>query len=196
MTLYSTTSVTLAGATSAERGKRVVAVRVPTDFFASLGVKPALGRSFTADELRGGADRVAVVGAGVYRSRFGNDPNLSGETLRIDGKERAIAGVLPNGFQPPAMCGGFDQNKPEIWLPLDVECAKSDDDLWGRGYFVYARLRPGVRLEQARSEMTATYDPVTFGSVAAVLVAAALCATTIPARRAASVDPLQALRAE
>lgn len=153
LTAYTTSSVTLAGSdASGRRLRRIDSAQAPPEFFATLGVKLAMGRAFTADEARSAAN-VVILGSTLYRTRFASDANLTGKTIRVNGTDRTVVGVLPERFQLPGIWGGFDQHKPELWLPADLSRAASDSELWPRIWFVFARTRPGVTLEQARAEM-------------------------------------------
>ena len=134
---------------STERPARVESIQVQPNFFPLLGVQPRLGRSFNSTD----GDRAVLLSSKLYRNRFGDDPNLASKTIRVDGIDRTIIGVLPDRFALPAMWEGFDQKNPEIWLLLDASRLKSDQELWARNYMVYGRLRPGATLDQARSEM-------------------------------------------
>ena len=103
MTAYATSTVVLSEpATAAARLRRVDAGEAPPEFFDSLGVKLAKGRAFTAEEAREGAP-VAILSDSLYQSRFGPDPNLTGKTIRVNGVERSIIGVLPERFQLPGV---------------------------------------------------------------------------------------------
>jgi len=133
----------------AERPERVDGVRVTPNFFSFLRTRLAAGRTFTAHE----ADNTAIVTAELYKKRFGNDLNLNGKTIRVNGVERSIVGVLPPGFELPSIYEGFDRLTAQVWTPLDVDGAKTERELWAREHCVYARLRPGVTLAQARTEM-------------------------------------------
>jgi putative ABC transport system permease protein len=138
-----------------DRPERVESILVEPGFFAVLGIQPQLGRVFTAEDARTAKDRVVMVSADLYRKRFGGTPGLTGKTLRVDGVERSVIGVLPARFELPGLWEGFDQKRPEVWMPADTAGANSPQDLWSRAWFVYARLRPGVTLAQARGEMNA-----------------------------------------
>jgi putative ABC transport system permease protein len=144
MTAFLTDTVNL-NAVSGGRPERVNSIQVAPNFFSLLGVRAGFGSS--------AGDRAVLLSPGLYRRRFGNDRNLAGKTIRVDGVDRTIAGVLPDGFELPNMWEGFDRKDPEVWSLLDMSKVTSEDQLWARSYFVYARLRPGVGLDQARSEM-------------------------------------------
>jgi putative ABC transport system permease protein len=112
-------------------------------FFATLGIAPALGRTFTEAENRVGADGVVVIGYGVWKTRFGGDPSILGRPLEFNGRMRTVIGVLPAEFSyPPASV---------MWGPLAL-----DDRTKARRDFhrlrVIARLKPGVTLERARAD--------------------------------------------
>lgn len=143
-----------------DRPERVESTLVEPGFFAVLGTRPELGREFTAEDARTAKDRVVMVSAGLYRKRFGGDPNLTGKTLRVDGVERAVIGVLPEKFELPGLWEGFDQRRPEVWMPADTADTSSSQDLWDRTWFVYARLRPGVTLARARGEISVIAERV------------------------------------
>ncbi|HET7459135.1 MAG TPA: ABC transporter permease [Gemmatimonadaceae bacterium] len=112
--------------------------------FSVLGVRPALGRTFTAEEdTKGGDGRVAVISHALWQRRFGGDPRVLERPLDLDGTRYRVVGVMPPGFDFP---GGVD-----VWTPL----APSYD--WPRGDrrldAVVGRLAPSATLEQARKEL-------------------------------------------
>jgi putative ABC transport system permease protein len=125
------------------------AVATP-DFFAVLGVQPTLGRAFT-DREASGDQRVAVLSAAFHKRRFGGSREVLGQTLTLNGAVYTIAGVLPAPFQLPALWEGLDLKKPDVWLPLNVNVKEKEEG--NKTNFVFARLRPGVVLDRARSEM-------------------------------------------
>ena len=112
--------------------------------FGVLGVAPALGRTFTAEEDAAGGDkRVAVISDALWRRRFGGDPRVVGRALDLDGARHRIVGVMPPGFDFPG--------EVEVWVPLAPSYS------WPRGDrrldAAVGRLAPGVTLEQARGEL-------------------------------------------
>jgi putative ABC transport system permease protein len=122
-------------------------ITASADVFAVMGVQPSLGRGFTAEEQRPGNDRVAVLSAAFWRQRFNGDPQVIGRTLRIDGENVVVIGVLPDRADYPLFWGQVD-----IWRPLRL----SND--WRQLRNVpwlnaIGRLRPGVSLEQAQTEL-------------------------------------------
>jgi len=112
--------------------------------FQLLGVQPMLGRLFTAAEAEPGAERVMLIGWGVWQQRFGGDPAIVGRSVRVDGEETVIVGVMPRGFAFP-----FSQN---AWLPLRMDPIQIPRGQGG-GLQVFGRLRDGVSLDAARADI-------------------------------------------
>ena len=74
-------------------------MRVSKEFFSILGIAPALGRTFSSEEDRPGGAPVAMLSHHWWQERYGSDPDILGRTVRIDGEEHTVIGVLPAGFQ-------------------------------------------------------------------------------------------------
>src|ERR1700733_9254077 len=126
-------------------------MRVSPQYFSILGVLPALGRSFSAEEGRPGQDNVAILSFGIWQSRFGGDPSAVGRKIMIDGAPVTIVGVMPRGFTLP-------KDSADIWTPLPIE--RSKDWEGGRYLTVVARLKPGVTLLQARDDLHAVASQI------------------------------------
>ncbi|HEX2162549.1 MAG TPA: ABC transporter permease, partial [Thermoanaerobaculia bacterium] len=125
--------------------ERVSGAGVAESFFAVMGVRPALGRAFTAEEDRPGGPAVVVLGHDLWQRRFGGDPAVLERTLDLDGEAHRVIGVMPEGFSFPS--------EVEAWLPLQLEI---DPNQRGAHYVgVVARLDDGVPVERAQAEMTA-----------------------------------------
>ncbi len=120
------------------------------DFGDLFGVRPAFGRMFNPGE-----DHVAVLSHKLAADRFGGDARALGQAIQLNKAAYTIIGIWPASFRLPAMWQGFDQRNPQIWIPLDMRPAQDANALYARTKFVYARLRAGVALEQARAEMVA-----------------------------------------
>ncbi len=120
--------------------------------FPLLGAQARLGRVFTPAEDVNGADRVAVLSDGYFEQHFHRDPNALGHTLRLGGVSYTVLGVLPPKFHVPSTYEGNDQVNADVWLPLSRLWNKPEDDR-ERSLYVAARLKPGVTLAQARTEM-------------------------------------------
>ena len=127
--------------------ERVPAARTTASLFAVLGAQPLLGRVYTAEEEAEGRDGVVVIGHGLWTRQFGGDPKAVGRTVRLNGRERTIVGVLPRGF-------AFPTAETDVWVPLVVPPRLREAR---SAYWLYAvgRLRPGVTLERARADMAA-----------------------------------------
>jgi putative ABC transport system permease protein len=139
---------------SADRPDRIDGAMVTANFFDVLAVRPVLGRAFTPDDERPGAPRVAVVGDGFWRERLGGREDAIGRTLRINDEPTTIVGVMPAGVEYP--------DKASLWItphwrvPDDPQLFPAADPSSerGHGYFlVVGRLRPGVTVDAARSDM-------------------------------------------
>ena len=126
---------------SGDPAEWVGARRVSANFLPTVGVAPALGRSFRAEEESVGAPEVVIVGHGLWERRFGSDPGVLGRVIEIDGVSATVVGVLPAGFEL-----GFDS--PELWLPLRLSAAESRS---ARNLAVVARVRGSF--ESARAEL-------------------------------------------
>jgi putative ABC transport system permease protein len=114
------------------------------DLFEPIGLPPALGRGFTAEELAPGGPRVAVISHRVWRSRFGADPKIIGRDLRVNGLSTTIVGVMP----PELLIIGTD-----MWLPL-----QATPTAWPRGarqFSILARIADGATLQQVNAELGA-----------------------------------------
>ncbi|MBO0726317.1 MAG: ABC transporter permease, partial [Blastocatellia bacterium] len=113
--------------------------------FEILGVAPILGRTFTAEDDRPGNDMVVILGHGLWKRRFGAKPEVIGRRITLNNRQRTVIGVMPPDFKFPE---GAD-----LWVPLAI-----DPSYWRRdshGWDAIARLKPGVTLEQAQSDIAA-----------------------------------------
>jgi putative ABC transport system permease protein len=116
------------------------------NLFQLIGVRPALGRDFSAEDDKPGAPPVAIIGGGIWKNRYGSDPAVIGRTI----KENSIA-VTVIGVMPPDVKFPFNT---DIWLPTSVLPAEARNTKRGvRNYQAIGRLAPGVTLEQARAEL-------------------------------------------
>ncbi len=135
-------SFNLAGTDAPEN---VDGARVGFDYFAMLGVAPALGRTFLAEEDAPGRGDVVVLSDGLWRRRFGADPSVIGRQVRLDGRAHTVIGVMPRSMDYAV----FDE---DLWVPtaFSAERLAMHDEHYLR---VFARLRPGVSLAQADDEL-------------------------------------------
>jgi predicted permease len=106
-----------------------------------IGLTPVMGRLFTPEEERQGAGAgVAVISSHLWQTHFGRRVDVLGQPLAFDGGARTVVGVLPDGFRFPY--------EEDAWWPQSFPPA-------GRDLFIYARLRPGVTLQQANARLAA-----------------------------------------
>src|SRR5580658_3588260 len=137
------------------KAMRVDGIEASSSLLPMLGVKPLLGRIFTADEDRPGKPDTAVLTYGLWKRAFGGDPNLLGRSITLNGKPRTVVGILPQEFQLSheviPVIGGID--KAEIFMPLPMD-AKKELDYGDENYNLLARLKPGVTMQQAQADIS------------------------------------------
>ncbi|HEY7913504.1 MAG TPA: ABC transporter permease, partial [Blastocatellia bacterium] len=127
--------------------ERVQALRVSEDYFAVMASPPVLGRTFSVDDYREGAEPVVVLSYGLWQRRFGGDQGVLGQKLLLNGRPYPVIGVMAKDSQWP--------DDVEIWVPLAVG-ANPSPDLLRRDNLVFnavARLKPGVSVERANAAM-------------------------------------------
>jgi putative ABC transport system permease protein len=129
--------------------ERIPAMQVGDGYFKVMKGEPLLGRVFIPEEQEDGKDQVIVLSYGLWKQRFGGDPNVVGQTVLLSGRPYTIVGVMPVTFRPlPATLVAADaQYYRPVAEPHDEEQRAS------RHLRAIARLKPGVTLEQAQSEM-------------------------------------------
>ncbi|HKP13109.1 MAG TPA: ABC transporter permease, partial [Blastocatellia bacterium] len=144
--------------TGAGTPERVAGVITSASFFSTMGVTPLLGRTYTEEEDRPGANRVVVISYALWQSRFGGDKDVCGRTMQLDGSNYTIIGVMPHGFQFPRATDlpGYFQlpAQTELWTPIGL----TDKQLANReshNKSVIVRLKPGVNEARAQSEIDA-----------------------------------------
>lgn len=122
--------------------ERLSGARVSASFLPLLGVRPAAGRLFAADDEPPDAPRVAMLSYGLWQRRFGGDRAIVGRELILDGEATTVVGVLPGGFS-------FG-DQADVWMPLRLDAEEAPRGL--HFLAVVAKLRPGLGLEPARAE--------------------------------------------
>jgi putative ABC transport system permease protein len=126
--------------TGLETPEKLTMLHTTAGWMETLGIHPALGRWFSAEEERQGQESgVAVIADELWRRRFGGDAAVLGRTMTLDDRRYTIIGVMPRGFRFPY--------NGEVWVPV-----LTPPDL-SRDYGVFARLKPGVTLEDARAAL-------------------------------------------
>src|SRR5262249_46333248 len=115
-----------------------------SELLPALGILPTQGRNFTRDECVLGKNWSSVIiSHRIWRDRFGSDPHVLGRTLRMNGRTRAVVGIMPPGFRFPETA--------DFWIPLPFD--PKEDARGERGFEVVGRLKPDVTLAAARVEM-------------------------------------------
>jgi predicted permease len=132
--------------------EQIRSMRVTSSFFPILGVQPLRGRTFSEDEMEEGSEQVTVLDYGFWQERYGGDPNVLGQSLRINGRPYTIVGVLPEGFN----FLGQQERRFYVPIPFDPE-ERTSERLHNNNYQQIARLAPGATIEQA-SEQISTLD--------------------------------------
>jgi putative ABC transport system permease protein len=132
--------VNIAGSAEPEQ---IPGIRASSSLFHTLGVAPALGRVFTADEDAAG-HHVAIISNAIWRAHFNADPAVLTKQIRVNGTPHAIVGVMPAGFEFPRAGNG-------IWVPIAF--TPQDRDRNSHSFWVVARMKAGVAFEQTRDEM-------------------------------------------
>jgi predicted permease len=157
--LYDPFGVSSVTWTEGDQVRVLGASQVQPSVFPTLRLSPALGRAFTDDDARPGAnqpglgvsllgDAVAVLSWSAWHRYFGGDPSIVGRTMNLDGREHAVVGVMPDGF-------AFPSAATEVWTPLVPQSAPQGAP--PLPYGAMARVRDGVSIEAAASEVRAIY---------------------------------------
>ena len=127
--------------------QRIAAAKITANLIPTLGVAPVLGRSFLPEEEVVGTNHVVLLSHGLWQRQFGGDPSLVNKTIQLNGESYTVVGVMPPGFQFPAL--------KELWVPLALDPVKEPwrTDRTNRNLSVFGRLKPGVTLDQANSQL-------------------------------------------
>jgi putative ABC transport system permease protein len=144
---YNGTSLILTGESG--EAERVNARQVTSGLFATLRKTPVVGRAFTPEEDKPGAERVVLLGEGFWERRFGRDPKVVGRTLSLSGETFTVIGVMPKTLHGS-------------WKTIDAftPLLRLEDRIGGEnrrgnhpGIYVIGRLKPGVTVERARADV-------------------------------------------
>jgi putative ABC transport system permease protein len=136
--------------TGEQTPERLEGQSVSANYFAMLGIRPALGRDFQPSDDVFRAPRVAVISDRFWRQRFGSDPGVIGRAVRLDDDVYTVVGVMPRNFEDVLAAGA------DVYTPLAFDPAKLTDvtsDAWGHHLRTAGRLNAGVRVEDARREL-------------------------------------------
>ncbi|MGD0890183.1 MAG: ABC transporter permease [Terracidiphilus sp.] len=141
--------MTMTGSAEAER---IPSQHVTANLFDLLGVKPELGRAFTASEDTAGGPPVALISHSLWQRRYSSSEAVIGKTIKLDNQSYTIIGVMPAGFE-------ILQQTADVILPLEPWARTLPDDRnWHPGIQPIARLKPGVTVEQARADIAVVAD--------------------------------------
>ena len=124
---------------------RLIAAQLTPGFFTVLGVAPAMGREFTAEEDLPGGPRAVLISDGLWRTTFAADPDIVGKTANLEGDLFTIVGVMPPWFSVPS-------REISVWEPLRLSPTIVDPG--NNRLTIIARLKDGATITTARSELT------------------------------------------
>jgi putative ABC transport system permease protein len=131
--------------TGRDQPERFDGQRISASYFQVLGVSPILGRPFEASDDQVNGPNVILLSDALWQRRFGGDPTIIGRPITLDGSSYLVVGVMPRDFEnvlgPSA----------ELWAPMQY--GMSQGRTWGHHLHTVGRLRPGVSLEQATTEL-------------------------------------------
>ena len=131
--------------TTGELPEKVTQALVSPRFLQVWGVAPAIGRDFNEQEEHVGGPDVVIISDRYWRNRFGADPQILWRKIRLGTSSNSIVGVMPPSFH-------FPERDVDLWspIPVDAKVAQNRDATW---YFVVGRMKPGVTIDQARSNL-------------------------------------------
>src|SRR5580692_10227154 len=136
----------LSASGSSREPEQVSGLRVSANFFSVLGVQPFLGRTFLPEEEVGGKDHEVVLSYGLWQRRYGADRALVGKTIKVDGQDFTVVGVMPREFH-----WEFWSGHRQLWVPVGY--TEGDKGRSSNSFISFARLKPGVTVAQARAEL-------------------------------------------
>jgi len=150
---YTFTNLNLTGA---GEPARLSTVRSSANLFSLVGATPLLGRAFLPEEDKEGANRVVILGHGLWQSRFGSDTRIIGQSLTLNNQSYTVVGVMSPGFQFPVGFGYMGKVLNEsIDLYVPIAATSQESARGSYSFFSLGRLKPGVTIDQARADMTA-----------------------------------------
>jgi putative ABC transport system permease protein len=133
-----------ANLTGIDPPERIQGFLVTANFLDTIGMKPIMGRNFSAEENQPGKDAVAIITHSLWQRRFGGDPNILNKTITINSIVRTVIGVTPERFNYPK---GAEVYAP---IPMTPELMKSRGN---HSYYVLGRLKPGASVQGSQSEI-------------------------------------------
>lgn len=142
LSAFYTTAFNLAGESQAER---LLGLTVSAEFFKTYGVQPLRGRTFTPEDEQWGRHQVVVLSEGLWRNRFHADPDIVGQSVRLNSEQYRIIGVVPKTFLTSA--------KTQLWAPMSWAPKDPTDSRDANFLDMVGRLKPAVRREQAFADL-------------------------------------------
>jgi predicted permease len=141
--------------TGSSQPERILFAAVPPNYFALLGAKPKLGRSFNPEDPTPGFTLEVLISDGLWKGAFGGDPHILGRSIRLDNDLYRIIGVMPAGFHDPGQT--TEQRSTELWAATGFAAAPAPPPLRGSRYLspAIARIKPGLTIAEAQSRLDA-----------------------------------------
>ncbi|MGA7684401.1 MAG: ABC transporter permease [Terriglobales bacterium] len=128
--------------TESDHPQQVQGVHVSADYFAMLGAPVIAGRTFAAGEDRPNGGHVTVLSSGLWKSRYGGNPNIVGSTIPLDGQPYLVVGIIGPGF--------VTDTPTDLWVPFQFDLNSKD---MANFFTVAARLKPGVTIPEANAQL-------------------------------------------
>lgn len=129
-----------------DRPEQLRGAKISATYFPTLGMSPFLGRSFTSEDDRPGAEPVAIVSYELWQRDFGGDPKLIGQKMNLSNRVYTVIGIMPANFDLP--------EGAQVWMPLATNLETQPlPERVRHAYILAARIKPGVSLQQADAEV-------------------------------------------
>ncbi|HEX2664123.1 MAG TPA: ABC transporter permease [Candidatus Acidoferrum sp.] len=133
--------------TGSDHPQQIQGVHVSADYFSMLGAPVIAGRTFTAEEDSPNGGHVTVVSYGLWKSRYGGNPNIAGSTIQLDGQPYLVVGIIGPEF--------VTDTPTDLWVPFQFDLNSKD---MAHFFTVAARLKPGVTVPQANAQVRLVAD--------------------------------------
>jgi predicted permease len=141
--------------TGAGEPELLIGARVTFDYFQTLGQEPLHGRVFLPQEDRPGNNNVAILSHGLWQRRFGSDPKIVGQVIKLDNRPMEVVGIMPPGFDFPNPAERISlSDHMQLWVPYGLNPQKTSS--WNLS--AIGRLKPGVTIAGAQREIAALWD--------------------------------------
>jgi predicted permease len=127
-------------------------IRAQAGFLPLLGVSPMLGRNFLPEEDRPNGPRVVLISYGLWQDHYSRDAGVLNRLVDVDGSTARIVGVLPKGFELPTL------QVADVMMPMALDEGNERKSSPGSPMRTFARLRPGISIEQAKAELEPLFN--------------------------------------